>query len=416
MTEDQYTEDDADVSQLEHRIDELEATIRKMLPSRREALGMGVAGLAGASLMSGTASAGSAQVGTIGDSSNLVDLVAEDVTITDTLNTASISGAAAGEALLSDGSGNLTFGSGGGGILRNGSEIDYVALDVSNLPASTGSGDVALVTASDQYVEDNPPSGTAFDITSSALALDTSISTQDDNPTDVEWNDDGSRLYEVNSQFGTNSAIYQYNVSTPYDIDTASFQTSISSQDANPRSIAFNDDGSRLYEAGLDSANIYQYTVSTPFEISSASFSTSINSQDSSPTGVAWDNNGSRLYELGIGSNNFYQLTVSTPFDITTASFDTSIATQDSNPLGFGWNDDGSRLYEVGAGSDNIYQYELSTAFDISTASFSTSINTQDTTPQGIAWNDDGSKLYEGGSGSDKIYQLIVTGGGWEAF
>jgi len=76
MTEESYT-DDADVSQLEQRIDELEETIRQMLPSRREALGMGVAGLAGASLMSGTASAGTAQVGTIGDASNLVDLVAE---------------------------------------------------------------------------------------------------------------------------------------------------------------------------------------------------------------------------------------------------------------------------------------------------------------------------------------------------
>jgi len=113
MTEESYT-DDVDVSQLEQRIDELEATIRKMLPSRREALGMGVAGLAGASLMSGTASAGSAQVGTIGDSNNLVDIEAEDVNISDTINGANVSGAAAGEALTSDGSGGLTFAAGGG--------------------------------------------------------------------------------------------------------------------------------------------------------------------------------------------------------------------------------------------------------------------------------------------------------------
>jgi len=115
MTEESYT-DDADVSQLEQRIDELEATIRKMLPSRREAIGMGVAGLAGASLMSGTASAGSAQVGTIGDSNNLVDVEAEDVNVSDTINGASVSGAANGEALTSDGAGGLTFAAVGGGI------------------------------------------------------------------------------------------------------------------------------------------------------------------------------------------------------------------------------------------------------------------------------------------------------------
>jgi len=73
------------IAELEDRTEQLEETIRKMLPSRREALGMGVAGLAGASLMSGTASAGSAQVGTIGNSNNRVDLFGEDVDISDTL-------------------------------------------------------------------------------------------------------------------------------------------------------------------------------------------------------------------------------------------------------------------------------------------------------------------------------------------
>jgi len=307
MTEESYTDDSADVSQLEHRIDELEATIRQMLPSRREAIGMGVAGLAGASLMSGTASAGSAQVGTIGDASNLVDLVAEDVTITDSLNTASLSGAAAGEALLSDGSGNLTFGSGGGGILRNGSEIDYVALDVTNLPASTGSGDVALVTASDQYVQDNPTSGTPFDITSSQFAFDSDIATQDSDPQGIAWNDDGSRLYEV----GFNSdRIYQYTVSTPYDIATASFSTDIPTQDSFATDIAWNDDGSRLYEVGRGSDRIYQYTVSTPFDIASASFSTDIPTQDSFATDIAWNDDGSRLYEVGRDSDRIYQYTV----------------------------------------------------------------------------------------------------------
>jgi len=298
MTEESYT-DDADVSQLEQRIDELEATIRKMLPSRREALGMGVAGLAGASLMSGTASAGSAQVGTIGDNSNLVDLVAEDVTITDTLNTASLSGAAADEALLADGSGNLTFGSVGG--------VEEVST-FGNLPA-IDPPQLAYVVDEQEYYFSIPISGTPFDITSSQLALNTAISTQDSVPSGIAWNDDGSRLYEV----------------------------------------------------GSGSDNIYQYTVSTPFDISSASFSTSINAQDSSPSGIAWNDDGSRLYEVGLAFNRIYQYTVSTAFDISSASFSTFISTQDFTASGIAWNDDGSRLYEVDQGTDEIYQYTVST-------------------------------------------------------
>jgi len=402
MTEDQYT-DDADVSQLEQRIDELEETIRQMLPSRREALGMGVAGLAGASLMSGTASAGSAQVGTIGDSNNLVDLVAEDVTITDTLNTASLSGAAADEALLSDGSGNLTFGSVGG--------VEEVST-FGNLPA-INPPQLAYVVDEDEYYHSNLTGG-GFDI--SSASFDTSINTQDATPTGIAWNDDGSRLYEVGRG---SDKIYQYTVSTPFDITSASFSTSINSQNSNPTGIAWNDDGSRLYEVdtqfGSGSA-IYQSTVSTPFDITTASFSTSINTQDGFPQGIAWNNDGSRLYEVGFNSEEIYQYTVSTPFDISSASLSTSINTQDSLPTGIAWNDDGSRLYESGNDSDNIYQSTVSTPFDITTASFDTSINTQDQNPEGIAWNDDGSRLYEVGQFSDKIYQYTVPTAGWEAF
>jgi hypothetical protein len=281
MTEESYT-DEADVSQLETRIDELEATIRKMLPSRREAIGMGVAGLAGASLMSGTASAGSAQVGTIGDNSNLVDLVAEDVTITDTLNTASLASAPAGEALLSDGNGNLQFGAAGG--------VEEVST-FSNLPA-IDTPQLAFVVDEDQYYHSNDTAG-LFDISNASFS--TSINAQDNRTADIAWNDDGSRLYEVGF---VGDAIYQYTLSTPFDITSASFSTSINAQDGTPTGIAWNDDGSRLYEVGESSQAIYQYTVSTPFDITSASFSTDIPTQGSGPSGIAWNNDGSRLYEV----------------------------------------------------------------------------------------------------------------------
>jgi len=398
MTEESYT-DDADVSQLEQRIDELEATIRQMLPSRREAIGMGVAGLAGASLMSGTASAGSAQVGTIGDNSNLVDLVAEDVTITDTLNTASLSGAAADEALLSDGSGNLTFGS-VGGVEEVSTFGDLPAIDPPQL---------AYVVDEEEYYHSSPITGTAFDISSASVS--TSISTQDSIPEDIAWNDDGSRLYEVGSG---SDKIYQSTLSTPFDISTASFATSINSQDSIPGGIAWNDDGTRLYESAGDT--IYQSTVSTPFEISSASFSTSINTNnnEADANGLAFSNDGTRMVVAIVSPNIIQQYDLSTPFDISTAVFDTDIPGQDDME-GIAWNDDGSRLYEVGQ-ADNIYQSTLSTPFDITTASFSTSINAQDISTSGIAWNNDGSRLYEVDSSSAEIYQYTVTTGGWEAF
>jgi len=78
--------DDETIQRLEERIDELEATIKKMLPSRRDALKLGGAAVIGGAAISGTASAGSSQVGTIGDGSNLVDIHAEDLFDVDTIN------------------------------------------------------------------------------------------------------------------------------------------------------------------------------------------------------------------------------------------------------------------------------------------------------------------------------------------
>ena len=77
---------DEKIQRLEDRINELEATVRKMLPSRRDALKLGGAAAVGAAAFSGSASAGSSQVGTIGDGSNLVDINAEDIFNLDTIN------------------------------------------------------------------------------------------------------------------------------------------------------------------------------------------------------------------------------------------------------------------------------------------------------------------------------------------
>jgi len=65
--------------QLENRIETLESTIEKMMPSRRDALKMGGAALVGGSLVAGSASAGTNQVGTIGSASQLVDIESEDI-------------------------------------------------------------------------------------------------------------------------------------------------------------------------------------------------------------------------------------------------------------------------------------------------------------------------------------------------
>jgi len=75
-----------DIKQLQARVDKLEDMIRELLPNRRDVLKAGGAAAVGAVALSGSASAGSSQVGTIGSSSDLVDVHAEDLFDVDTIN------------------------------------------------------------------------------------------------------------------------------------------------------------------------------------------------------------------------------------------------------------------------------------------------------------------------------------------
>ena len=93
------------------------------------------------------------------------------------------------------------------------------------------------------------------------------------------------------------------------------------------------------------------------FNIADATFSQSISTQDTSPTGIAWNNDGSKLYEVDYSSDKIYEYNLSTAYDISTASYSQSISTQDANPRGIAWNNDGSKLYEIGFGS--IYEYDV---------------------------------------------------------
>jgi len=227
-----------------------------------------------------------------------------------------------------------------------------------------------------------------FDI--SLANFNQSISAQDSSPTALAFNNDGTKLYEAGESNGT---IYESTLSTPFDISTASFNQSISSQDKSPTGLAFSNDGTKLFEIGRFGIEIYESTLSTPFDISTASFSQSIGSRDTSPEGLEFNDDGTRMYE--IADSQIFQFNLSTPFNLGSANFSQSINTQDSSSRGLAFNNDGTKLFEIGESGDKVYESDLSTPFDISTANFSQSKNTKSSSPKGLAFNTNGTKLYE---------------------
>ena len=264
---------------------------------------------------------------------------------------------------------------------------------------------------------------TAWDISSSVYSQGFFVRNEEGIPVGVFFKDDGSKMYVVGR---STDAVYEYALSTSWDVSTASYSQSFSvaSQEINPRNIFFNPDGSKMYIIGLTSDTVGQYNLATAWDISTASFSLSFSvlSQDDSSTGLFFKSDGSKMYMLGQATNSIYQYSTAaaapaewTDPDLANASYDSvsfSVAGQASFPLGLTFNSDGTKMYMCNVSTNSVYQYSLSTAFDLSTASYDSVLFPMGDQSGGvdeITFNNDGTKMYMVGAGTDAVYQYSLS-------
>lgn len=148
----------------------------------------------------------------------------------------------------------------------------------------------------------------------------------------IKFNNDGTRLYftsyggAVDSYYERRGDwLYQYNLSTPYDVRTAILDTSI---ELHPNRaalcLAFSSDGSYIYTS-LSTFNtskqyIWYLKLSTPWDISTAGNKSYYNTYMNTQVHEIWTNqDGSQIYAYGYTSV-YRRMTVGTPWDLSTAT------------------------------------------------------------------------------------------------
>jgi len=251
-------------------------------------------------------------------------------------------------------------------------------------------------------------------------------------PNSIHVNQNGTKLFLL----GSNETVYQYNMSTPWDINSAIYgaggspaETSfyVGNEDTSTLGMAIKTDGTRLYIAGNSTNTIYQYDLAVAGDISSASKTPgspnlselSIGSEDGTPVDLAFSADGTKMYMLGFSTGTIYQYELSTPWDIGTGTlgagspntytFDAN--NQDSQPYGIAFNPSGLQLFIVGLATDSVYRYTLSTAWDVSTASYddiSINLTAWDGTILDIEFSSNGFYMYFVGSLTDTVYQFAL--------
>jgi hypothetical protein len=240
----------------------------------------------------------------------------------------------------------------------------------------------------------------------STNVFDSSKSIIGDSGRDIALSSDGSKMYILDFDVG-NPKIYQYTLSTPWDLSTATYDSiSKTTEAGSPTGIAFNPDGTKMYDVGY--YTFHQYTLDTAWDISTATYDgVSKSTQDTGyTTGLSFGSDGSKMYESGADSDTLYQYTLSTPWDLSTATYNSiNRASQSSEPSDIILSSDGLKMYESGM-DVATYQYTLDTAWDISTATYDgiRKFN-KDASAAGIAFGMNGTEFYEISGVSDKVNQ-----------
>lgn len=180
---------------------------------------------------------------------------------------------------------------------------------------------------------------------------------------------DGTKFYIVGS---TGDDVNEYDMSTPYDVSTGTYvqNFSVSAQENQPYGVEFKTDGTKMYIVGISGDDINEYDLSTPWDISTASYlqSFSVSAQEHSPTEVRFKPDGTKFFMTGYGGDDVNEYSLSTPWDVSTASYVTNILTGESGQVGLTFATDGTKMYTCGTTFDYIKEWNLSTAWDLSTA------------------------------------------------
>ena len=266
-------------------------------------------------------------------------------------------------------------------------------------------------TAGDLEYTKNPSSGYDFSNASySGTSFD--VGNEDSIPKGLAFNADGSKMFISGLD---NANVYEYNLGTKFDVSTASYSGTnfgVGSESGSPRGLAFGDNGTKMYFTESSNDSIYEYDLSTGYDVSTASYSGTnfdVSSEINNPNDLGFNGDGTKVFVVGYSNNKIYEYSLNSGFDLSTASFTTSfdVSSEDTSPKRISFNGDGTKMFVLGTSSNSVHEYSLGTGFDVSTASFATSfdVSSEDTGWDGLAFSSDGTKMFALGGNNTSVFQ-----------
>ena len=215
---------------------------------------------------------------------------------------------------------------------------------------------------------------------------------------EIQWINSGNSLLALDN--ASPDRVEKYNASTAYDITTLTYSQSlgVGSYEIYLTSMHMSPDGMKLYVAGNQNNEFIQYNLTTAFDLSTASFYSTLSFAN---FGAMWFKpDGTKAFAMNFTNSSVTTFNMSTAWHITGATNAGSHTLQNHGTGGAGamvWSDDGLNLYVSFPSSDTVKHYTIGTAWDVSTASASPnsmSYASQSSNMTGLAFNSDFTEMH----------------------
>jgi plastocyanin len=215
--------------------------------------------------------------------------------------------------------------------------------------------------------------------------------------------------------------IKQYSMSTAWDVTTVSFvrELDVSVDFSYCTGIEFRPDGTQMFVVGGvgSSYKLISYNLSTPWDISTA---TKLHQRFvTSPGGVRISPDGFTLFFLlASSSGEINQYDLSSAWNITTygdisipqKQLNLELLTGETINLGFSFSSNGLKLFTTGQSNSKLYEISLTSAYDLDGATFINDfyVGSQLDNPSDVFLKPDNTKFIVSGGSSDKLFEYLT--------
>ena len=294
-------------------------------------------------------------------------------------------------------------------VTRSGSELDFGSYDVVidptlDMPYAVFSnpadqthpaGATGTYTIGINYIPSSPITN-HIELTETALnATTASTGSGDWRCSDITFGNGGTKAYFATFRTGSDGSngYMQYSLSTPYDLDTATYDGSYNpgfSVNGQESSLKFSPDGTKAYRFSRWS-NWYQFDLTTPWDLTGTVTRTTISQPNDRHAAAAFNADGTKVFALrdsrSYWQNEIHEHTLSTAWDLTTMNADWQATVYNFDDIG-GWDasadstgiykndiqfvDDGNKLFLYNGCTKLWFWFELDSPYTITPGTLTT--------------------------------------------